>query len=130
MPYFGDDDTAGVDVSVFDRLPDEIDPEVSSESEEFLIVYLINKCGGLHVAKRNVFPILNRILNASPSEIEKAYKRVMEGLMDRRNALLKIQYSSRKDREIIFDQNISTGSFRKTSFNEWQNSLENLRIEK
>jgi hypothetical protein len=47
VPYFGDDDTTGVDVSAYDMVPGELAADVSGEAEEVTIWHMIQKhCGG------------------------------------------------------------------------------------
>lgn len=43
VPYFGDDDVTGVDVSAYDQVPGELEHEVCSEPQEVLILYMIRR---------------------------------------------------------------------------------------
>jgi hypothetical protein len=79
LPYFGDDDDVGVDVSDFDQIPGEIDLEIVGEAEELLIVYMLNRHKGVDGFPSEVSRALEDCLQISNAELMKAYDRIMEG---------------------------------------------------
>ena len=103
VPYFGDDDVTGVDVSAFDQVPGELQHELSAEPSEVLILYMLDK----HNLKANnndtqnltgreywvikndpsvrpeVITALEKVLNISTSHIVKSYERTSDGRLQR-----------------------------------------------
>ncbi len=81
LPYFGDEDLTGVDVSNFDKVPDELEPELCGEAEELTVLHMVSKyksrSSGL--IRPEVYSALSSVLGLSLSEIAKAYDRVVEG---------------------------------------------------
>lgn len=80
MPYFGDEDVTGVDMSDFDKIPAEYEAPASGEAEEFTIVYMLDKyrrASGF--IRPEVYSALSITLGITVSEVSKAYERVSEG---------------------------------------------------
>jgi hypothetical protein len=48
VPYFGDDDTTGVDVSAYDLVPGELEPEVNCEVQEVTLMHMIDRHKASH----------------------------------------------------------------------------------
>ncbi len=79
LPYFGDDDFTGVDVSDFEKVPGELEPEIYGEAEEFVVSYMLDRHKRPQGTKPEVFSALENVLTISISEISKAYQRIVEG---------------------------------------------------
>ncbi len=79
LPYFGDDDFTGVDVSDFEKVPGELEPEICGEAEELMVSYMLDRHKRSQGTKPEVFSALENVLHISISEISKAYQRVVEG---------------------------------------------------
>lgn len=88
LPYFGDNDTTGVDISEFDQVPGELEEEVLGEAEEQLIIHMLERHKRANGIKPEVYSAISTALkysnseeeeNISYSEICKAYERVTDG---------------------------------------------------
>ena len=89
IPYFGEWDTTGMDVSAWDLLPGQCEPEVSREIDELLIVYMVQKSGGViekdysskfMIRNRVIQSVLCEFLQCSRKELKKCYKKVIDGI--------------------------------------------------
>jgi hypothetical protein len=100
VPYFGDDDITGVDVSAYDQVPGELEQELCAEPDEVLILYMLRKHhipnieheasstnmtrhGVIHNVAAEVITAMERVLGVTTSQIVKAYRRAIEGKYDR-----------------------------------------------
>lgn len=89
VPYFGDDDVTGVDVSAYEQVPGEIEHEICSEPDEVLILYFLHRhslskisdddLSTLPSVRPEVLTSLERILRISTSQLFKAFNRAFEG---------------------------------------------------
>eukprot|EP01035_Chromulina_nebulosa_P020507 gene20507-26601_t len=70
VPYFGDDDITGVDVSAYDQVPGEIELEISSELN-------------IPIVKPEVITALEKVLNITTSQLVRAFDRSFEGKLYR-----------------------------------------------
>lgn len=123
VPWFGDDDN-DVDVSAYDHLPDQLSGEISSEAEEVLITYLLNKSPSIE-GRRRIIRILKILLRVSSLELKKSYQKVMGCLMDRRKTQVLIDKSKSQDSIV---PTYAVPGKQTLSFSDWQQALLQRRI--
>ena len=76
MPYFGDEDVTGVDVSAFDQVPGELEAECAGEAAEACVCHLLHTHRG---SKRGeVEAALSRVLHMTPQQVTHTYERAEE----------------------------------------------------
>ena len=87
VPYFGEWDTTGIDVSAWDILPGQCEAEISNEIDELLIVYMIHMSGGVvekdysskcKIRNPAIQSVLCNLLQCSRKELKKCYKKVID----------------------------------------------------
>ena len=125
VPWFGDDDN-DVDVSAYDHLPDQLSGEISSEAEEVLITYLLNKSPSVE-GRKSIVRILMDLLRVSSLELKKSYQKVMGCLMDRKKTQMLIDKSKAQD---SIAPTYSAPGMRVLSFSDWQQALFRRRIDR
>jgi hypothetical protein len=67
VPYFGDDDTTGVDVSAYDLVPGEFEKEIHSEIDEEVVRQITASYG----EKEEVLNALSEVLGVSVTQVHK-----------------------------------------------------------
>ena len=78
VPYFGDDDTASIDVSYYEAVPGELEREITDEVDEQVLMSITNKFGVSDV----VYLALSNTLGFAPVVLQKRRKEIEE--MERR----------------------------------------------
>lgn len=117
VPYFGDDDVTGVDVSAYDQVPGELEHELSAEPDEIAILYMVDRhniaseshdssnSDTIHYGARKnlarntrpeVITALERVLGISTSQLMKTYKRASEGKYYRDRLAADLQFLKNK----------------------------------
>jgi hypothetical protein len=75
MPYFGDQDFEGVDISGFKKVPGQLEREPHGEAEELTAMLLLDK----YSESKAVFTALARTLRVSIGEVNKTANGIKDG---------------------------------------------------
>ena len=73
VPYFGDDDTTGVDVSHYDVLPDQLAREMVSEVDEKILGILCRR----HPLSLSLFRAIGQALHFPPHVLQKRFRELV-----------------------------------------------------
>ncbi len=75
MPYFGDDDTDGIDISEFKKVPGKLERELRGEAEELTVMFLLDR----YQRSKVIFTALEIVLGVSIPEIINTFELITEG---------------------------------------------------
>ena len=132
VPYFSDEDTTGIDTSAYDKLPDEIEPEIYCEAREATLMHIIVKYGDYVPFEENRFwkiPIPGNfdILRKKKRNTDTSFVYVpSEAMVAIKDA---IGASSMQQVLRIFDRAIETMRYRFNSFKTISEELSVKRLE-